>query len=206
MVVASSTKDGEEDPIGVEWLRGHTLPDPLGTQYLARTMKLLLLVRHAKSSWKDPSLADRDRPLNKRGEKDAPRMGKRLAEDYLEIELMVSSPAVRALTTAKAIAKAMDYPRSRIRVEERLYGASPNGFIEVIRELDDDADRVLAVGHNPTLTEVATILSQRPFENVPTSGVVALRFETDTWDDVGRITAQVLAFDYPKKPRGTEAS
>jgi phosphohistidine phosphatase len=169
-------------------------------------MKLLLLVRHAKSSWKDRSLADRDRPLNRRGLKDAPRMGKRLAKNYPAPHLVLSSPAVRALSTAKAIAKAIDYPGSHIRVEERLYGADPEEFIQVIRDLDDGADRVLAVGHNPTLTELVTVLSQRPFDNVPTCGVVALRFETDTWDDVGRATVRLLAFDYPKKPRRPETS
>jgi phosphohistidine phosphatase len=105
-------------------------------------MKLLLLVRHAKSSWKDRSLADRDRPLNRRGLKDAPRMGKRLAKNYPAPHLVLSSPAVRALSTAKAIAKAIDYPGSHIRVEERLYGADPEEFIQVIRDLDDGADRV----------------------------------------------------------------
>lgn len=174
-------------------------------------MKLLLLVRHAKSSWSDPSLADRDRPLNRRGQTDAPRMGKRLAEDYpTPPDLVVSSPATRALSTAKAIAQAVDYPGSRIRVEERLYGADPAEFVQVIRELDDDADLVVAVGHNPTLTELVTALSKHPFDNVPTCGVVALRFETSTWDDVGRgrgrTEARVLAFDYPKKSRGTEAT
>ena len=169
-------------------------------------MKLLLLVRHAKSSWKDPGLADRERPLNQRGKKDAPGMGKRLARDYPMPELMVSSPAARALGTAKALAKAIGYPRSRIRVEKRLYGADLTEFVQVIRELDDDADRALVVGHNPALTEVATLLSQHPFDNVPTCGVVALEFETDTWDDVGRTKARVLAFDYPKKPRGPDAS
>ena len=164
-------------------------------------MKLLLLVRHAKSSWKDPGLPDRDRPLNKRGQKDAPRMGKRLAEDYPELELVVSSPAERAMSTAKAIAKAIDYPKSRIRVEERLYQASPDEFIHVIRELDDDASQVVAVGHNPTLTEVATMLSRHPFDNVPACGIVALGFETDTWQDVGHTVGRLLAFDYPKKAR-----
>jgi phosphohistidine phosphatase len=135
-------------------------------------MKLLLLVRHAKSSWKD--------------------LGKRLAKNYPAPHLVLSSPAVRALSTAKAIAKAIDYPGSHIRVEERLYGADPEEFIQVIRDLDDGADRVLAVGHNPTLTELVTVLSQRPFDNVPTCGVVALRFETDTWDDVGRATGNEL--------------
>ncbi len=164
-------------------------------------MKLLLLVRHAKSSWKDPGLADRDRPLNKRGQMDAPRMGKHLAEEYPELELLISSPAERAVSTAKAIAKAIDYPKSRIKVEERLYQARPDEFIQVIRELGKDASRVVVVGHNPTLTEVATMLSRHPFDNVPTCGVVALRFETDAWQDVGHTAGRVLGFDYPKKAR-----
>jgi phosphohistidine phosphatase len=169
-------------------------------------MKLLLLVRHAKSSWKDPGLTDRDRPLNRRGIKDAPRMGKRLAEDYPAPDLVLSSPAVRALETAKAIANAIAYPVSHIRVEERLYGAGPDAFMRVIRELDDDADRVSVVGHNPTLTEVAAVLSRHPFGNVPTCGVVALTFETDAWDEVGRANVRLLEFDFPKKPRRGERS
>ncbi len=161
--------------------------------------KVLFLVRHAKSSWKDPSLADRDRPLNRRGQRDAPCMGKRLAARAIRPELIVSSPAVRALTTAVAIAEELGYGRPDVVGEERIYGAGTLGLVEVIRHFDNTVDCVMLVGHNPALTELVNYLAECDIENVPTCGTAVLSFDVDKWTDVGKLRGNLLDFDYPKR-------
>lgn len=162
-------------------------------------MKVLMLIRHAKSSWKDPSLPDWDRPLNKRGRRDAPMMGERLAERGAYADLVISSSAVRAVATAEAIAEAIEYPLEEIVVDERLYGAGEFEMLEVIQSLDDAWDRVMCVGHNPDLTDLVNRLSPYEIDNVPTCGIVALTFDTESWALVCHISPVEVEFDYPKK-------
>lgn len=164
-------------------------------------MKTLILVRHAKSSWKDASLADRDRPLNKRGKRDAPEMGRRLAARGGAPDLIVSSPATRALATARIIAAAVGYPADRIREDERLYLANPAELLEAIRDLEDGYERVFVLGHNPGLTELVNGLSEPAVDNVPTCGVVELRLMVDRWADLSRDTVQRASIDTPKGGR-----
>lgn len=110
-------------------------------------MKTLVLVRHAKSSWKDPGLADRDRPLNPRGRRDAPEMGRRLAARGTP-DRIVTSPALRAATTAAVIAEAVGYPEREIVEDERLYGAGSEEILEVIRGIEDRFERVFLLGQH----------------------------------------------------------
>lgn len=165
-------------------------------------MKTLVLIRHAKSSWNDASLADRDRPLNPRGERDAPEMGRRLAATGDAPDLVVSSPAVRALTTARAIAEAVGYPVKKIGENERLYGAGRTQLLQEIRGLDDRFQRVFLFSHNPGLTDLVNALSEEArIDNVPTCGVVEFRVDADRWANVGPGTVQRIGFDYPKRIR-----
>jgi phosphohistidine phosphatase len=124
-------------------------------------MKTLFLVRHAKSSRDDPSLPDRERPLDDRGKRDAPKMGKRLAKRDVKLDLLVSSPALRALKTAHLIAEEIGYKRKDIVVDDRLYASSPDDLLAVIRALDTKLDRVMLVGHNPEFSDLAHRLSAR---------------------------------------------
>ena len=116
-------------------------------------MKILILVRHAKSSWKNAYLLDIDRPLNKRGQRDAPVMGKRLAERDSTPDFLISSPATRALTTAEIIAQEIEYPVEDIVVDERIYGADVDDWLEIVQDLDDGWDCVMCFGHNPGITD-----------------------------------------------------
>ncbi len=161
-------------------------------------MKDLILVRHAKSSWKDATLDDRERPLNKRGERDAPEMGARLARCKNRPDLIVSSPAVRALETARVIAGKLDYPRGSIVVKESLYGAGVADLLGVIRSVDESVARLMLFGHNPGLTDLANHLGPRPVPNLPTCGVLHLRFETDTWSVACYARGDEVLFDYPE--------
>ena len=128
--------------------------------------KLLYLVRHAKSSWSDRSLSDRDRPLNKRGRRSAPDMGRRLAaQDHLP-ELIISSPARRAFSTARKIARELGYDRSEIMKDESLYFSGTGAMLDLLESLDDSYQRVMIVGHNPAMTSLMNILSGSSIDNM----------------------------------------
>ena len=162
-------------------------------------MKELILVRHAKSSWKDPTLSDHERPLNKRGKRDAPEMGERLARSGYDPDLIVSSSAVRALDTARTIAGKLGYPRDRIAVEERLFHAGVAELLQVIRSVDDSVNILMLFGHNPGLTDLANQLGPREILNMPTCAVLHLRFQADTWATVGDVPGDEVRYDYPKR-------
>lgn len=162
-------------------------------------MRHLWLVRHAKSSWKDPSLGDFDRPLNKRGLVDAPEMGRRLAAGSARPQLLVSSPAARARATAEFIAAELGYPTEEIRWEERIYHASTFELIRLVREVADHIESAMFFGHNPTMTDAANVLSGASIDNVPTCGVVQLHLDVPNWTQVENGVARLLDFDYPKR-------
>ncbi|MEM9404244.1 MAG: histidine phosphatase family protein [Pseudomonadota bacterium] len=162
-------------------------------------MKTLTLVRHAKSSWNDPGLADRDRPLNGRGEHDAPMMGARLKESDLRPSLLISSPATRAWTTARIIAAEIGYPREFLQRDERLYLAGKNDFIDVLAEQDTGFNSIMVFGHNPGLTDFANRLAPGLTSNVPTCGIVSVDLDTDDWDLSVLPACNLRFFDYPKR-------
>jgi phosphohistidine phosphatase len=148
-------------------------------------MKTLFLVRHAKSSWGDPSLDDRSRPLAARGERDSATMGKRLSQRHVRPDLIVSSPAVRALSTARVIAKALDYKPKDIVVDARLYAATADVQIAVIEALDAAVGCVMLVGHNPEFTELVH-RSSSEITGMPTCAVAEFEFKVKTWKGIGR--------------------
>ena len=162
-------------------------------------MKTLTLVRHAKSSWKDRTLRDRDRPLNKRGTRDAPVMGQRIAAAGIRPSLIVSSPAVRAWTTAKVVAGELSYPLEFLQRDEDLYLASLDNWLDVVAAQDEGFNSIMLFGHNPGLTDFAIFLSPGLTPNVPTSGVVSVNIERDDWQLYERPKTELLLYDYPKK-------
>ena len=162
-------------------------------------MKTLTIVRHAKSSWKDSSLPDNKRPLNRRGERDAPEMGRRIQEHGIRPSLIVSSPAVRAWTTAKVIAQAINYPREFLQKEERLYLASLDDILDVIVAQDNGFNNLMVVGHNPGLTDFANFLVPGLTNNLPTAGVVSVQVDQDDWSLYERPATELLVHDWPKK-------
>jgi phosphohistidine phosphatase len=162
-------------------------------------MKRLTLVRHAKSSWKDPELADFDRPLSKRGKQDAPLMGERLAGLNLRPELIISSPAKRARKTAKLIARELELPDDRLILETEIYEAEPEILLKTVRGLDDRWAHVLLVGHNPGLTELGNLLADCGIENIPTCGALCLDFDAEAWKSLGDQSGTLVFYDYPKK-------
>lgn len=146
-------------------------------------MKRLILVRHAKSSWKFPEMDDFDRPLNKKGARDAPRMGKHLAKLGALPDMIVTSPARRARETAAALAQAMIIPIVDIWEDERIYAASVSVLVEVIRGWDETWSSVMIVGHNPGIAELAVALTGEPVGHVPTCAVMELELNVTYWVD-----------------------
>ena len=161
-------------------------------------MKTLTLVRHAKSSWKDTSLADRDRPLNRRGQRDAPEMGRRIAKAGLRPSLIVSSPAVRAWTTAKIVAKEIGYPLEFLQREKALYLGSVTDILDVIVAQDVGFNSMMLLGHNPGFTDFANYLVPGLTNNVPTAGVVSVSIDQEDWNLFERPDAQLVLYDFPK--------
>lgn len=161
-------------------------------------MKTITLVRHAKSSWKNTDLSDRKRPLNRRGERDAPIMGKRIVEHGIRPSLIISSPATRAWTTAKIIATEITYPIEFLQREDELYLASLNDILDVIAAQDNGFNHLMVVGHNPGLTDMANFLSPGLTHNLPTAGVVSVQIDQDDWNLHQQPKTELLIHDYPK--------
>ena len=163
-------------------------------------MKRLTLVRHAKSSWKDDQLSDFQRPLNKRGRDDAPMMGKRLARRKICPQVIVSSPATRALTTAEAILEALNMSGKDLQKDASIYEATVGDLLALIHVLDQHFDHVMLVGHNPGFTYLSTYLSDTRIYNIPTCGVFCMDFDVHSWVDVAAGLGVPVFYDYPKNP------
>lgn len=162
-------------------------------------MKTIFLVRHAKSSWDDAALPDRDRPLAERGERDAPEMARRLAKRGVEPDLILSSPAKRALATAKIIARELDYKRKDIETDDRLYPGQVSELLSMIHALDDRFERVMLFGHNPAMAELAHHLSSS-ITRMPTCAIAEFSFDAKSWSELDSATLSRVTLDYPKKP------
>ncbi len=162
-------------------------------------MKQLYLIRHAKSSWSDPYVTDFKRKLNGRGKVDASAMAARLAKRKIIPDYIVSSPAKRAKKTVKIFAKAVAFDRDDIVYDKDIYFSSLDGLFWVVHGIDDECDTAFFVGHNYAITEFAEILTGERFENIPTSGVVAIDLSVSSWSEVQGGSGKCVFFDYPKK-------
>lgn len=160
-------------------------------------MKTLMLVRHAKSDWGQPGLADHDRPLNERGLRDAPAMGERLRERGSIPDAIVSSTALRARTTAGLIADALGPTAASVELDDRLYGSSPQTILRVVEDLDDGVQRAMIVAHNPGMADLAYDLTESIGE-MPTCAVLELDFDIDEWAEVEFQPPVATRFDAPR--------
>ncbi len=165
-------------------------------------MKELLIIRHAKSDWGDSSLDDHDRPLNRRGQADAPRMGRALAERGIEPDVIISSTALRAFTTAKLVAGELGYPEAEIEREGALYLPRPERVLRVIQQIDEAHGVAILFGHNPGFHEVAWELtrpgSPETVDQFPTCAVARFRLPIDYWGNAAFREGELVEFLYPK--------
>ena len=161
-------------------------------------MKSLFVIRHAKSSWKDLSLDDHERPLNKRGKRNIPEMGEYLHKQYGRIDTFVSSHAVRAYETAKGIAAFYEYPISDIVVTDELYHAGNTAILQVVSVLSDDHESAAIFGHNPGFTFFVNAITNSKIDNIPTCGVAVITFDTDSWCEAAFGKGKLALYTYPK--------
>jgi phosphohistidine phosphatase len=159
-------------------------------------------MRHAKSEWADASVRDIDRPLNERGSHDAPRMGKLLRDKSICPALIISSDAVRALTTAQLVARELGYPIDRIRTNHALYLASPDTLLEVLSSEGDDYTDVMLVAHNPGMTELANRIVAKRIDNLPTCGVFMIETDLPVWGALMDKPGSFTGFLSPKQNLG----
>jgi phosphohistidine phosphatase len=165
-------------------------------------MKRLYLLRHAKSSWKDTSLPDHDRPLAGRGRRAAKAIGRYLRDQHIEPDLVLCSSARRARETLDRLEKALH--ASTVRVEEELYAASASTLLDRLRGVDDSVESVMLIGHNPGLQELALDLA-RPSSatddiaaKYPTAALATLEFTVSTWRELGRESGELVGLVRPR--------
>lgn len=156
-------------------------------------MKILYLVRHAKSSWKE-DVADHKRSLKKRGERDAELVSKKIGEEMKAPEKIISSDAVRAHCTAMFFKNVWQIDDDQFVTNHDLYDFSGQNVMRVIKSIDNELNRVMIVGHNHAFTFVANMLGSRYIENVPTCGFVAIEFDEDDWDNISTGTTVKTIF------------
>ena len=132
-------------------------------------------------------------------------MGKRLAEHGHQPDLIISSPAKRAFSTAKKIAKELDFDKSEIMTDESLYFSGSGSMVSMLENLDDRFQSVMIVGHNPAMTGLLNVLSEAQVDNMPTSAIAVVSFDMATWSELGDTGGDLLAYDFPKNSGGFSA-
>ena len=165
---------------------------------MSSQQKILYLVRHAKSSWNDDSLSDKERPLNGRGRKSAPEMGIRMRQQGHRPDLIISSPANRAYSTACLIAKELDIDVTEIVVHENMYFAGLISMTTMLEKLDDHYQKVMIVGHNPAMTSLMNTLADTSTINMPTCAIAVIGFDIPSWSELDSVDGDLLGYDYPK--------
>lgn len=162
-------------------------------------MRELLLVRHAKSSWKDDALSDYDRPLNKRGQKTAPLMGQLLADKHWQPDRVFSSPATRAKTTAELLLPALAIPPDQVDWHAKLYDASVSAIFSVINQAPASCQRLMVIGHNPGIEETIEALDPAFQGDIPTCCVTRIRCNINNWQDIADKCGEVMECLRPKE-------
>lgn len=165
-------------------------------------MKTLWLIRHAKSSWGIDNLSDIDRPLNERGYSDAHEMAKRMKK-RISNGLIVTSPAIRAASTAFIFARHLGIDPSDLMLRKTLYESGTEQYLAVIGSLPDNHTDVLLFGHNPVISLTANLLVGTTIEEMPTTGIIGIGFEEHSWKKAAASTGRLVAYDFPKNiPQG----
>jgi len=161
--------------------------------------KTLQIVRHAKSSWDYNDISDIDRPLKLKGIQSAYEMARRIKIRNALPELIITSPANRAIHTAIIFARVFEFPLSKIKVEENLYATEEDFITDLIKKTDNSISSLMVFGHNPELTNLVNIFVKNTIENISTAGIVTLIFDIEKWKDISKKKLVSEQFDFPKK-------
>ncbi|MBN2172558.1 MAG: phosphohistidine phosphatase SixA [Bacteroidales bacterium] len=162
-------------------------------------MKILYIVRHAKSSWDHPGLSDHERPLLEKGKKRTKKVIDFLLEKNIQVDLIISSYAVRAFETATIIAKALKYPEEQIQKSTNIYHGDVDNLFNHFYDLSDNVKSLMLVGHNPTFTNFANYFMDEKIDWLATSGIVCIEFKTDSWENILQAEKKTKFVITPKK-------
>ncbi len=164
-----------------------------------KNYKQLFIVRHGKSSWEYENVDDIDRPLKVKGINDAYAMAKRLESSNKHPQLIISSPANRALHTSTIFARVLKYPLYNLRLNELIYNGDEDEILQLIKETDDSVSSLMIFGHNPVSTDLSNIFLKESLNKLPTAGITSLNFKADKWKDISAENVSTELVDYPKK-------
>ena len=162
-------------------------------------MKTLYLLRHAKSSRDDPELKDFERPLADRGMRDVPKMASRFLQRGDTVDFIITSPAMRAKTTAQMMADQIGFPADEVASNSKLYFSGAGSLFKVVRLIEEHSKSAMLVGHNPAITEFAHGMCVGRIEYIPTCGLLQLQFPVQSWEDIQENSGKLIYFDFPKK-------
>ncbi|MCB0336346.1 MAG: histidine phosphatase family protein [Bdellovibrionales bacterium] len=162
-------------------------------------MKMLFVMRHAKSSWNHEGLSDFDRPLNNRGEQNAPLMANRLKDRQVQLDLIVHSPAKRTTQTAEALQSVLSIPSKSLIPFDELYLADTRVLLETTRSLPDDYTSILLIAHNPGVTDFVNYLCDEDIDNMVTAAIAEIQFPCNEWREVAPHMGKLASYDYPKR-------
>jgi phosphohistidine phosphatase len=172
---------------------------PVPKDFCMKYSKVLHVVRHAKSSWDDSDVADVDRPLKSKGIRNAYEISRKLKLGNLIPQKIISSPADRALHTAVIFAGVFGCPFEHLEISEILYESSTEEILDLIRDTSDEYKSLMIFGHNPNVTDLVNRFIKSPVDNVPTSGVVTLIFNSEKWKTIDKKNLEGHVFNFPNK-------
>ncbi len=160
-------------------------------------MKKLILIRHAKSSWSQAGMSDFDRPLNQRGINDAPKMAGRIRSSKLTIDQIVSSPALRAITTAEMFSEVFDIPFENILQNKAVYEADTETLMRIVSKFESSWNTVIMFGHNPGLSYLVGLLTGELYDKV-TCSISEIDIHIDDWSHCTAGIGSLISYDFPK--------
>lgn len=181
------------------WSRASAATWPTWPATFFRMERRLFIIRHGKSSWDNHGLDDADRPLADRGTRNAEEMANRLLEKGLVPDLILSSPANRALNTALIMLRTWDLEPGKLQIHDPLYMAYVKEIEQVVAEAPPEISQLAIFGHNPSFTLYANLFLDKALDNLPTAGVVIVTLESDGWKGIGRKNVKETYVDYPKR-------
>lgn len=162
-------------------------------------MKLVTLIRHAKSSWDNANLSDFERPLNARGRRDAEFMSKMLPTLLPNPDMIYCSKAQRAMETAGYFLESYNFPSDKVLYDYGLYENGIRYLIKIIQNTPEFANNLIIIGHNPDITAFSNAFTGTYFDNVPTCGIIGIEFEIDKWTEFSHEIGKIRFYEYPKK-------
>ncbi|MEO6902144.1 MAG: histidine phosphatase family protein [Bacteroidia bacterium] len=162
-------------------------------------MKTIYFIRHAKSDWSNTGLTDFDRPLNLRGYTDAHKMSLSMKEQAIFPELIITSPAIRAISTAMIFAENLDFNFSKITINKKLYASTVNEYVDCVKKINNQINTAFLFGHNPSISDCVNSFTTAFTGELSTCAMVGLEFKVEDWENISSKNGSFSYYNYPKK-------